>query len=74
MITSEFKYWVAAASDGTFSIYRRNKDTPRYDTGFLMGDFSTREAAEECMRREQEFDASDFGKEFNEALANEDWS
>jgi hypothetical protein len=26
------------------------------------------------MQREQEFDESDFGKEFNEALDKEDWS
>lgn len=70
----QFRYWVAPESDGTFSVYRKAPGDPACDSGFLSGDFSTREAAEACMKREQAFDASEFGREFNEALAQEEWS
>lgn len=69
-----YRYWVAQEADGSFSVYRKSPTDPVADSGFLAGDFSTRKAANDYVQREQEFDESDFGKEFNEALDKEDWS
>jgi hypothetical protein len=69
-----YRYWVVQEADGSFSVYRKSLTDPVADSGYLAGDFSVRKSAEDYMQREQEFDASDFGKEFNEALEKEDWS
>jgi hypothetical protein len=73
-MTITFRYWIKQEADGTFSVYRKAPGDPVQDSGFLSGDFSDKASAEDCMKREQEFDASEFGQEFNEALAKEDWS
>lgn len=68
-----FRYWIKPESDGTFSVFRKAPDDPPYDNGFLAGDFHNRAAAEEYVKSEKEFDASEFGQEFNAALAAETW-
>jgi hypothetical protein len=68
------RYWVAEEKDGTFTVHRKSSGDPSWDSGYLSGQFGSREAAEAEMQRTKEFDASDFGKEFNEALDKEDWS
>jgi hypothetical protein len=69
-----YKYWVAPEFDGSYSVYRKSPTDPVSDSGYLAGNFGSRKAASDYMQREQEFDESDFGKEFNEALEKEDWS
>lgn len=68
-----YKYWIGSERDGTFSVYRKAVGDPSQDSGFLAGDFITRRSAQKYIDREKEFDASDFGREFNLALREEDF-